>query len=176
MERRDLQHDPHTVRKRHPAHRRRHPGVHHDAGADPAHRGSEQHARRGYLDVLQVDLQNSSRCSHRDQHMEYRHGGIRRGTECGEQRIRDHRRRYIPEPYGSYRRLRGTAERDGDPAASRPLAAVVPGGDHHVGAVHLYLHHYLRTHDRDLLGHVSCPDPQWRQWSAGKAGTWDRTI
>ena len=48
----------------------------HDPGTDPADSGQEQHARRGHMDVFQVDIQDSLRRTDRYEHMEYRDGRL----------------------------------------------------------------------------------------------------
>ena len=159
LERQYLQHGPEPVRKRHRPHRRDHPGLCNDPGADPPHRGPKQPQRCGYLDLLQVDLQNRRGGADRDQHLEHRYGRVRCGPKRGEQRLRGHCN-------GCQHRLGGSdpgpgKQTGGDGGWPVVRAMVpIPVCEHHdLGVVHCDLHRDLWPYDRDLPGNVCGSHP-----------------
>ena len=108
---------------------------------------------------LPLDFQNGLRHPHRDQHMEHRHGHIRRGAERGQQRGGNHRFRHVHRHQLRHGKPSDAAHGNGP---RPPVRAVVPEhfrGLYHVGAHNLHFHHRVREDDRDLFGHFHRADP-----------------
>ena len=106
-----------------------------------------------------MDFQNGLRHPHCDQHMEYRHGRVRRGAERGQQRGGNHRFRHVHRHQLRHGKPSDAAHGYG---TRPPVRAVVPEhfrGLYHVGAHDLHFHHRVREDDRNLLSHIYRADP-----------------
>ena len=108
---------------------------------------------------LPLDFQNGLRHPHRNQHMEYCYGRVRRGAECGQQCGRNYRFRHIHRHQLRHGKPTDAAHGYGP---RPPVRAVVPEyfrGLYHVGAHDLHFHHRVREDDRDLFSHLNRADP-----------------